>query len=109
MMMDKRDLRRTPPTTMKQTERKTDGRLDLLAARLRIAEGKNPYYKGEMAIRNLDELDRNLDAFDLHEAPWVADWLEYLGDAETAVRIRREPARFKGIVHERWAQLKNQL
>jgi hypothetical protein len=36
----------------------------------------------------------------------VADWIEYLGDAETARRIRDEPSRFRKIVHERREELK---
>jgi hypothetical protein len=44
--------------------------------------------------------------FEHHEARWVADWLEYLGDAETAKRIRDEPSRFRKIVHERREELR---
>jgi hypothetical protein len=32
--------------------------------------GKNPYYKGEMAINNLDDLDDRLESFDTTEAPY---------------------------------------
>jgi len=108
-MLEKRDVRRLPSITMKDAPRKADERMSALASKLYIADGKNPYYRGDMAIRNVDELDRNLELFEHHEAPWVADWLEYLGDADTARQIRQEPARFKHIVHERWAQLKRQL
>jgi GH25 family lysozyme M1 (1,4-beta-N-acetylmuramidase) len=67
--------------------------------------GKNPYYKGEMAINNLDDLDDRLESFDTTEAPWVADWIEYLGDNMTAVRIRMRPFDFKKIIHERREEL----
>lgn len=104
-MLEKRDLRRTVPTVMKAPAR-TDPKLDAIATRLFVADGKNPYYKGGIAIHNLDELDRNIALLEHHEAKWVADWLEYLGDAETAKRIRDEPSHFKKIVHERREELK---
>ena len=108
-MLEKRDMRRMPLNVMKEVPPKMDGRLGQMASRMYMADGKNPYYRGALSIRNIDELDRNLEVFEHHEAPWVADWLEYLGDAETAKRIRAEPARFKKIVHERWVELKKQL
>jgi hypothetical protein len=104
-MLEKRDMRRTMPTVMKEPAR-TDPKLDALATRLFVADGKNPYYRGDLKIRNLDELDENLAVFEHHEAGWVADWLEYLGDAEAAKRIRDEPSHFRKIVHERRAELK---
>ena len=104
-MLEKRDMRRTTPTVMKAPAT-TDTKLDALASRLFIADGKAPYYKGDIAIHNLDELDRNIAHLEHHEAKWVADWLEYLGDAETAKRIRDEPSHFKKIVHERREELK---
>lgn len=105
-MMGKKDIRRegafaANPATGRENETAKN-----FAARMFSPQGKNPYYKGEMAIRNLDELDRNLNTFDASEAPWVADWLEYLGDPTTAARIRRAPADFKRIVHERREELK---
>lgn len=106
-MLEKRDMRRMMPTVMKEPTR-ADPKLGALASKLQIADGKNPYYRGGLAIRNMEELDRNLEVFEHHEAPWVADWLEYLGDAETATRIRAEPGRFKKIIHERWAELRRQ-
>ena len=85
---------------------RADPKLDALATRLFVADGKNPYYKGDLTIRNLEELDQNIAMFEHHEAKWVADWLEYLGDAETAKRIRDEPSHFRKIVHERNVELK---
>jgi hypothetical protein len=107
-MLEKRDIRKAPASTMKEMPRTTDSRLGPLAAKLFIADGKNPYYKGNLAIRNLEELNQNLATLEHHEAPWVADWLEYLGDAESAKRIREEPAHFRKVVHERWSELKKQ-
>jgi len=107
-MLERRDIRRTMPSVMKEPTRADPGLL-ALASKLQIADGRNPYYRGDLTIRNIEELDRNLEVFEHHEAPWVADWLEYLGDAETARRIRAEPGRFKKIVRERWTELKKQL
>jgi hypothetical protein len=76
------------------------------AGKLLMPEGKNPYYKGQTAIRNLDELDSNLNTFAADEAPWVADWLEYLGDPATAGRIRKNPSEFKNIIHQRREELR---
>ena len=108
-MLEKRDIRRAPPAIMRAPSTGPDEKLGSLASKVYVADGKNPYYKGGLAIHNMEELDQNIGAFEHHEAPWVADWLEYLGDAETARRIREEPARFKKIVHERWGELKRQL
>jgi len=84
-------------------------KLDNMAERMLLADGKNPYVKGELTIRNLAELSQNIETFEHHEAPWVADWIEYLGDGETAKKIRGDPSRFKKIVCERHAELKRQL
>ena len=108
-MLEKRDLRRDPAIVPKLPAPKPDERLGALASKVYIADGKNPYYRGGLAIRNMEELDQSIGTFEHHEAPWVADWLEYLGDAGTARRIREEPARFKKIVQERWGELKRQL
>ena len=107
-MLEKRDMRRTTPTVM-MAPATTDPKLEALASKLFIADGKAPYYKGDNAIHNLDELDRYIALFEHHEAKWVADWLEYLGDAEVAKRIRDEPSRFRRIVHERREELKKAL
>ncbi len=68
--------------------------------------GKEPYYLNQgKAIRNLSELVENLDAFSETEAPWLASWIEYLGDEETAMRIREMPGAFKEVINERYAEL----
>lgn len=84
-------------------------KLDNLAEKMLLADGKNPYVKGELTIHNLAELSQHIESFEHHEVPWVADWIEYLGDGETAKRIREDPARFKRVVSERYTELKRQL
>ena len=75
--------------------------------------GKNPYYlnrssgSGDMtiAIKNLSALRDNLNVFTEEEAPWLASWIEYLGDKKTAERIRKTPSEFKEIIIERHEEL----
>jgi hypothetical protein len=106
IMLERRFVRRPPPGTIRPPAPKTDENMASLAMRMFGADGKNPYYRGEMVIRNLDELDRNIALFEQSEAGWVADWLEYLGDAQTARRIHDEPSGLGRIVHERAEQLR---
>ena len=72
--------------------------------------GKDPYYlirgSNSAAIRNLIELRDNLDAFTHGEAHWIASWLEYLGDKESATRLREMPEKFKEIIVERCNELR---
>ena len=72
--------------------------------------GKNPYYllRGTdcIALNNLAELKEKLDLFEEKEAEWVAAWIEYLGDKETADKIRASPSNFKSIVIERYEELR---
>ena len=56
---------------------------------------KNPYYHRGQEIKNLRELMDNLDKFTESEAPWIASWIEYLGDGRTAAKIRQAPDKFK--------------
>jgi hypothetical protein len=71
--------------------------------------GKNPYYlfRGTecITITNLAELKDRIDTFMENEAEWVASWIEYLGDKETADKIRASPSNFKGIIIERYEEL----
>jgi hypothetical protein len=108
-MVEKREERKAqaPPKGRKQAPKKVQ--LSPLAEGMFLASGKNPYVKGDIAIHNLDELERNISAFEHHEAPWLADWIDYLGDAQTAKMIRAEPAGFKKIIHQRWSELKKQF
>ena len=97
-------------TIAKITRKKT--KLSRLATSLFDPVGKNPYYLnrgsgGDMtiAITNLSALRDNLDVFNEEEAPWLASWIEYLGDKETAARIREPPDEFKEIIIERHEEL----
>jgi len=81
--------------------------LKRLAEKLLAPEDKEPYYLGEKCICNLRELRQNLDAFSEKEAPWAASWIEYLGDKETAQKIRREPSNFKTLVENRYAEIES--
>ncbi len=89
--------------------------LSKLAASLFDPVGKNPYYLnrssssgGDMtiAIKNLSALRDNLDLFTEDEAHWLAMWIEYLGDKETAARIRETPGEFKEIILNRYEELR---
>jgi len=80
-----------------------------LATSLFAPARKNPYYlnRGSSAIviKNLAELRENLDVFTEEEAPWLASWIEYLGDKETAARLTETPGEFKDIIIERHEEL----
>lgn len=77
-----------------------------IAAKLFSPVGKNPYYRGEKAIRNLRELKESLNEFTEKEAQWVASWVEYLGDIKTATKIRQTPSRFREIITARFNELR---
>lgn len=77
-----------------------------IAKSLFRAVGKNPYYHRGQPIRNFGELKDNLDKLTGEEAPWVASWIEYIGDAKTAAMIRQTPDKFKEIITARYEQLK---
>ena len=89
--------------------------LSKLATSLFDPVGKNPYYLNRssgsgdsdmtIAIKNLSELRDNLDVFNEKEAPWLASWIEYLGDKKTAARIRETPGEFEEIIIERHEEL----
>ncbi len=105
-MLEKRQARKAPGATTKAPARK-DEALAALANRMFVADGKNPYFRGDRTIRNLEELDLDIAGFEHHEAPWVADWLDYLGDAEVAQKLRAEPSHFRRIIHERAGELRD--
>lgn len=87
-------------------EKRKRARLGEIAKNLFEATGKNPYYRGNKIISNFEELKGNLTEFTESEAPWVASWIEYLGDAETAQKIRTEPSKFKEIIANRYYELR---
>ncbi len=70
---------------------------------------REPYYLRDLAIRNFDELHANLERFTEEQAGWVADWVQYLGDEETARRIRKETKEFKKIIAQRHQELRGVL
>ena len=72
-------------------------------------KGKNPYYFNGKPLANLQELVDYLVAFTGEEGSWVASWIEYLGDSETAEHIRNNPGDFKQIVTARFTELKKYL
>ena len=97
--MERKWLKREEPNIGK------GGELGQIAAKLFSPVGKNPYYRGEKAIRNFRELKNNLNEFTEKEAQWVASWIEYLGDKNTAARIRQTPSRFREIIIARFNEL----
>lgn len=99
-MMGRRRLNREEPKKGERAE------LARMAAKLFSPVGKNPYYRGEKAIRNFRELGASLNEFTEKEAQWVASWIEYLGDIKTAEKIDQTPGRFKEIVTARFNELK---
>jgi len=78
-----------------------------MAAKLFSPAGKNPYFRGEKAIRNFRELVRSLGEFSEKEAQWVASWIDYLGDKKTATEISQAPTRFREIITTRFNELKS--
>lgn len=79
------------------------------ARKLLRPSDRQPYWLGSQPIGNLEDLVNNLEQFTDDHAYWVADWIEYLGDGQTAERIRTERQRFKEIVRQRYQELKQFL
>lgn len=84
-------------------------RAEVASCLLRPA-GKNPYFLFRdtdcIAINDLAELHDQIDLFLEFEAEWVASWIEYLGDTETADKIRATPNEFKIIICARYQELR---
>ena len=100
-MMERRWMNREAPKKGERAE------LAGMATKLFSPVGKNPYYRGEKAIRNFRELRGSLNEFTEKEAQWVASWIEYLGDIKTATKIRQAPSRFKEIITARFKELQS--
>lgn len=66
---------------------------------------KEPYYHYGRVIHDLRELKEKLDEFRVEEAGWLAQWLAYLGDKQTAKEIREHPEQFKRIIVEHYEKL----
>ncbi|MEM3087430.1 MAG: hypothetical protein QXO51_02480 [Halobacteria archaeon] len=79
------------------------------ARKLLRPSDRQPYWVGGQPIGNLEELVGNLEKFGDDHAYWVADWIEYLGDRNTADRIRAEQKKFKEIVKQRYQELREFL
>jgi len=93
--------------TKKTFPKKRDGKdLYNLSKLLFDPQGKEPYYWGDRAIRNLEELKANLDSFGEGTEDWVASWIAYLGDQETATRIQKSKGKMREIITERYQQLR---
>jgi len=92
-----------------EVEMEEQRKAEIASCLLRPA-GKNPYYllRGTdcIAINNLAELKDRIDLFMENEAEWVAAWIEYLGDKDTADKIRASPSNFKSIIIERYEELR---
>lgn len=88
---------------------KSKGELERLAKALLEPKDKNPYYLGDKCICNLRELRQNIGEFAEEMAPWLANWIEYLGDNDTAQKIRGAPSEFKTIVVKRYAEVRPYL
>ena len=97
--------KRTNSKKSSRTESKK-GEISETAKKVLSGDGKNPYYYGGIAIQNFDELQDHLKNFPEHEVSWLADWIDYLGDNRTAVKIRESPSEFKTIINERYLELK---
>jgi hypothetical protein len=80
--------------------------LKRLAVRMFKPRDKKPYIFNGKPLKDLQDLKDYLVAFTGREALWVASWLEYLGDHETAEYIRKKPEKFKDAVLKRYRELK---
>jgi len=90
---------------MPKSTKASGHKLDTIAKKMFEPVKKEPYYLNSQAIRNFQELMENLGAFTNEEANWVASWIEYLGDGQTAKKIRNSTDGFKDILRKRHAQL----
>jgi hypothetical protein len=116
----KRSNNRTSSRKKSSSVRKTSGNnrtnnkqtskdMAAIAKAVLTGEGKNPYYYRDVSIQNFHELLDYLQQFSEHEAGWLADWIDYLGDNQTAVRIRDTPSEFKTIIDNRYQELKRTI
>jgi hypothetical protein len=88
------------------TEKQQYTPLKRLARMMFKPRDKNPYVFNGKPLKDLQDLKDYLVAFTGREALWVASWLEYLGDSETAERIRKKPEKFKSAILKRYEELK---
>jgi len=105
----KKDSRKKFEKVTKNVEKTKElkmGKDSEIAKQLLSGDGKNPYYYGGITIQNFDDLQDHLQNFPENEVGWLADWIDYLGDNRTAVKIRETPSEFKTIINERYIELK---
>lgn len=114
--MARRSDSKSKPAPKAQAERTMPSLFPPVARNLAETAGKllrpsdrQPYWLGSQPIGNLEDLTNNLEKFSDEHAFWVADWIEYLGDRDTAERIRAEQQKFKEIVKHRYQELKQFL
>jgi hypothetical protein len=88
------------------SEKQQHAPLKRLARMLFMPRDKNPYVFNGKPLKNLQDLKDYLVAFTGREALWVASWLEYLGDGETAEHIRKKPEKFKKLILKRYKELR---
>ena len=86
-------------------KRKKKKDLEELAKKMFEAAEKEGYHLGGIVIKNLGELVEHLEKFTEKEAPWVASWVEYLGDSACSKKIRKCPGEFKDILKKRYKEL----
>lgn len=79
--------------------------LKQIANSLFHARDKEPYVFNGKPLKNFQELKDYIVAFTEKEALWVASWIGYLGDAETAKKIREDPLNFKRLIYSRYEEL----
>ena len=94
------------PDVPSGTEARGQDSLKRLARLMFKPKEKKPYMFNGKPLKNLQDLKDYLVAFTGKEALWVASWLEYLGDGDTARRIREKPEKFKNAVMRRYRELK---
>ena len=81
-----------------------------LATALFTPREKRPFLfnNGSRTVRitNLEELCENLDRCPVEDSLRLASWIEYLGDEQTAQRLRETPAGFRKIITGRYEELR---
>ena len=80
--------------------------LSAVARSLFSPESKDPIFKGETEIKNLEDLAENLDFFTEKDAVYLALWLNTLGDPLTAFKILLRPESYRETILQRYQTLK---
>ncbi|HMK45885.1 MAG TPA: hypothetical protein VK436_04615 [Methanocella sp.] len=108
-MGDKPTINKTAKRKARATAGARESSQKQIAEALFNPRDRNPYYFNGKPLSNLQELTDYLTAFTGEEGAWVAEWIDYLGDSETANRIRKRPGDFKEIVRARCNELKKSI